>query len=178
MFERLFSGEFYQELLSSDFNCGYVTGAGIVLGLLVLLLIVRLVLRILFRSRRCGAIVVPSPNGDLTISRNVVEKAARTVLDKVGELDIRRIQLYRKGKNYSLLLCCTFFDGGNGVPEIADGIRADIQETLRKLFGITTLKRIDFRVEEQGDAAPAAPEIRVPARLTDTGEKPDADSGL
>ena len=161
MFERLFSGEFYQELLSSDFNCGYVTGAGIVLGLLVLLLIVRLVLRILFRRRRCGAIVVPSPNGDLTISRNVVEKAARTVLDKVGELDIRRIQLYR-----------------NGVPEIADGIRADIQETLRKLFGITTLKRIDFRVEEQGDAAPAAPEIRVPARLTDTGEKPDADSGL
>ena len=143
MFERLFSGEFYQELLSSDFNCGYVTGAGIVLGLLVLLLIVRLVLRILFRRRRCGAIVVS-----------------------------------RKGKNYSLLLCCTFFDGGNGVPEIADGIRADIQETLRKLFGITTLKRIDFRVEEQGDAAPAAPEIRVPARLTDTGEKPDADSGL
>ena len=116
MFERLFSGEFYQELLSSDFNCGYVTGAGIVLGLLVLLLIVRLVLRILFRRRRCGAIVVPSPNGDLTISRNVVEKAARTVLDRSANLISVVSSFTGRGKIIRFCSAAHFSTGGTEFP--------------------------------------------------------------
>lgn len=178
MWNRLFSGECCRKLLSSDFNRGYVVGAGVVLGFLVLFLVIRIVLKILFRRRRCGAIVVSSPNGDLSISRSVVEKTARTVLDKAGELDIRRIQLYRKGKYYLLLLRCTFFNRGDGLPEIVEGIRVEIRETLQKLFGITMLKRIDFRVEEQNDADAKSQELRLPPRPANPQGDPDADSGL
>ena len=97
-----------------------------------------------FRRRRCSQIVVSTPAGNLTISRNVIEGTARRVLRDIGELDVRRIRLYRKGKNYSLLLCCTFFDGGKSVPDIAEGIRNEIRDTLQNLFGIKTLRRIDF----------------------------------
>lgn len=175
MLERLFPGEFCKILAENDFNRGYMAGAGFVLGLLVLFVVIRLVLMFIFRRHRCSQIVVPSPAGDLTIGRNVIEGTARRVLHSIAELDVRRIRLYRKGKSYSLLLCCTFFDGGKGVPEIAEGIRNEIRDTLQNLFGITTLRRIDFRIEEQGDSLPA-PEVRPPS--TEEDEEFHADSGI
>lgn len=175
MLERLFPGEFCKMLAENDFNRGYLAGAGFVLGLLVLFVVIRLVLMFLFRRHRCSQIVVPSPAGDLTIGHNVIEGTARRVLRNIGELDVRRIRLYRKRKSYSLLLCCTFFDGGKGVPEIAEGIRNEIRDTLQNLFGINSLRRIDFRVEEQGDSLPA-PEVRPPS--TEEDEEFHADSGV
>lgn len=175
MFDRFLTGEFCESLFSSDFNRGYLAGVCFVLGLLVLFVIIRLVLKIVFRRRRSAQIVIPTPSGDLTVSRNVIEGTARQVLREIGELEIRRIRLYRQGKNYSLLLCCTFFEGGRGVPEIAEKIRTEIRKTLEKLFGITTLQRIDFRVEERGDAPPQA-EVRPPSAGED--EEFHADSGV
>jgi len=175
MFERLFTSKFCNMLCSSDFNRGYVAGVGFVLGLLVLFVVIRLVLALIFRRHRCSQIVVPAPAGDLTISRNVIEGTARNVLRGVGELEVRRIRLYRKGKTYSLLLCCTFFGGGRGVPEIAEGIRTEIRDSLQRLFGITTLERIDFRIEEQGESS-VEPEIRPPSSGVD--EEFHADSGI
>lgn len=148
MFDRYLTAEFYQSLCSNEFNSGYLTGAGSVVGILILLVLIRMVLKILFRRRRCTQIVVSAPTGDLTISRSAVEGTTRQVLSAFGELDIRRIRLYRKGKNYSLLLYCTFFAGGKGVPEISEKIREKIRVTLQTQFGISTLQRIDFRVEE------------------------------
>lgn len=175
MFNSLCTGEFCKTLLEGDFNRGYLTGAGFVLALLLLCVVVRLILMLVFRRRRCGQIVVPASAGDVTISHNVVEGTARKVLRDICELDVRRIRLYRKGKSYSLLLCCTFFCGGKGIPEIADEIRGEIRETLQQLFGIKTLQRIDIRVEEQSDSSPA-PEVRAPS--TGKDEEPDADSGI
>lgn len=175
MFERLCPGEFCKMLFENEFNRGYLAGVSFVLGLLVFFVVIRLILMFLFRRRRCGQIVVPTPAGDLTISRNVIEGTARQVLRDIGELDVRRIRLYRKGKNYSLLLCCTFFDGGKGVPEIAEGIRAEIRDTLQTQFGIKTLQRIDLHVEEQGDSSPT-PKVRPPSGGED--EEFHADSGV
>jgi len=175
MLDRLFPGEFSKTLIENDFNRGYLVGACFVLGLLVLFVVGRLILMFVFRRRRCSQIVVSTPAGNLTISRNVIEGTARRVLRDIGELDVRRIRLYRKGKNYSLLLCCTFFDGGKSVPDIAEGIRNEIRDTLQNLFGIKTLRRIDFHVEEQGDSLPA-PEVRPPS--TEEDEEFHADSGI
>ncbi|MPM95451.1 hypothetical protein SDC9_142605 [bioreactor metagenome] len=105
----------------------------------------------------------------------MIEGTARQVLCEVRELEIRRIRLYRQGQDYSPLLCCPLFDGGRGIPEIAEKIRTDIRKALEKQFGITTLQRIDFRVEERGDAAPQA-EIRPPSAGED--EEFHADSGV
>jgi len=179
MCERLFSGDLGRMLCSGDFNRGYLTGAGLVLGLLVLFVIIRLILKIIFRCRRCGQIVVSASSGDLVISRAVIEQTVRKVLRGVNELDVSRIRLFRTGKNYSLQLYCTFFGGGRGVPEIAGDIRVRIGETLQKLFGITMLKRIDLRVEEQAESV-AMPEVcsPAPAAAAKEGDTSDADSGI
>ncbi len=153
MFDRYLTCEFYQTLCNSDFNRGYLSGTAVVLGVLVLFVLLRLVLKLIFRRHRCSQIVIVSSSGDLTIARNVIEGTTRQVLSGFAELAIRRIRLYRRGKTYSLQLCCTFFDGGKGVPEIAERIRSDVKKALEKQFGITTLQRIDLCVEEQDSSA-------------------------
>ena len=115
VFEELFSSEFYRELFNNEFNLGYAMGIGLVIGLLILLVILRIILRLLFRRHRCGSIVVPDAAGELIISCEAVEKAARSVLGNFKELDVRRIRLYRQGKSYQLLLFCTFVGGGRGL---------------------------------------------------------------
>lgn len=136
-------------------------GVGLVLGLLILLVILRIILRLVFRRRRSSSIVVPDAAGELIISCDAVEKAARSVLGNFKELDVRRIRLYRQGKSYQLLLFCTFVGGGRGVPELSSEIRPLLIETLGRLFGIHSLRKVQFRIEtlEEG----MEPEIQSPA---------------
>lgn len=159
--EELFSSELYRELFNNDFNIGYAMGVGLVIGLLILLVIFRIVLRLVFRRHRCSSIVVPDAEGELIISCEAVEKAVRSVLENFKELDIRRIRLYRQGKNYQLLLYCAFIGGGKGLPELSGEIRPRLIETLERLFGIHSLRKVRFRIDtlEEG----SVPEIQSPA---------------
>ena len=159
--EELFSAELYRELFNNDFNVGYAMGAGLVIGLLILLLVVRVVLRLLFRRHRCGSIVVPDAGGELIISSEAVETAARSVLEDFPELAVHRIRLYRQGKSYQLLLHCAFVGGGKGLPETSGEIRPRLIETLEKMFGIRSLRKVQFRIDAL--EAGAAPEIQPPA---------------
>ena len=161
VFEELFSSELYRELFNNDFNLGYVMGVCLVIGLLVLLVILRIVLRLVFRRHRCNSIVVPDTEGELIISSDAVEKAARSVLENFRELDVRRIRLYRQGKSYQLLLFCTFLGGGRGLPELSGEIRPQLIETLGRLFGIHSLRKVQFRIETLEESS--LPEIQSPA---------------
>ena len=161
VFEELFSSEFYRELFNNDFNLGYAMGVALVLGLLILLVILRIVLRLVFRRHRCGSIVVPDSEGELFISCDAVEKAARSVLEHFKELDVRRIRLYRQGKSYQLLLFCTFIGGGRGLPELSGEIRPLLIETLGRLFGIHSLRKVQFRIDTLEESS--VPELQSPA---------------
>ncbi|MDR0933368.1 MAG: hypothetical protein LBM70_10190 [Victivallales bacterium] len=176
--KSLFSDEFWFEVGKDDFMRGYATAVVVIVGLLILLVVIRFVAWMLFRSRRCGSIVVPNAGGELTISRDAIEKAARSVLDEIGELNVRRIQLYRQGKSYSLLLYCTFIGGGKGLPEISGELRPRLLETLRNLFGISSLRKVRFRVDtltgEGAVSAPAAPE----KAKSEPSEAADVNSGI
>lgn len=165
LWEELFSRGFYRELFRSDFNLGYATGAGLVLGLLILLVILRIIVRLVFRRRRSSAIVVPDAAGELIISSDAVEKAARSVLGNFKELNVHKIRLYRQGKkSYQLLLFCTFVGGGRGLPELSSAIRPQLLETLGRLFGVHSLRKVQFRIDsleeglEHGIASPAIPD--------------------
>lgn len=161
VFEELFSSEFYRELFNNEFNLGYAMGIGLVIGLLILLVILRIILRLLFRRHRCGSIVVPDAAGELIISSEAVEKAARSVLGNFKELDVRRIRLYRQGKSYQLLLFCTFVGGGRGLPELSREIRPQLIETLERLFGIHSMRKVQFRIDTLDEGA--EPVIQPPA---------------
>ena len=90
-FAELADPEFWRQLLSSDFNRGYAAAIGLVFALLLLLLALKIIFKLLFRTRRCGAIPVRCPTGDLVVSRGAIENAARQVLDEFPQLAVRRI---------------------------------------------------------------------------------------
>ena len=162
--------EFWQQLLSSVFNRGYIAGLGLVIALLVFLFIIKIIVKIVFRTHRCSSIPVPCADGDLIISRDAVENAARQVLATFPQLSVRRIQLYCRGKNYSMTLFTTFAqDEKGGLPELADKVKPKMTETLRRVFGIDSMKTIRFQVEElgKGDLEKAAADtvtVKEPAR--------------
>lgn len=146
--------EFWRQLLSSDFNRGYAAAIGLVFALLLLLLIVKIIFKLIFRTRRCGAIPVHCPTGDLVVSRSAIENAARQVLAEFPQLAVRRIMLYRRGKRFSMTLCCSFSAEGKGLPAISDEVKPRMLEMLHRVFGIDTLQEICFQIEALSSEIP------------------------
>ena len=168
-FAELADPEFWRQLLSSDFNRGYAAAIGLVFALLLLLLILKIIFKLLFRTRRCGAIPVRCPTGDLLVSRGAIENAARQVLDEFPQLAVRRIMLYRNGKRFSMTLCCSFSADGRGLPAISDEIKPKMLQMLHRVFGIDTLQTIRFQIEAltseialEDAPAPAKPAEKTP----------------
>ncbi len=144
--------EFWQQLLSSDFNRGYVAGFGLVIVLLIIWFIIKLIIKLKFHSGRCNSIVVPRADGDLVISSQAVESVAAEVISGYPQLTIRRIRLYRHRKNYSMTLYASFApDGRLGLPELADQIKPQVSEMLRLTYGIDTVGSIRFLIEDMTD---------------------------
>ena len=115
----LFRSDFWNQLLSTDFNRGYFAALVLMLALLVLVLVLRLILMLIFRTRRCRQIEIKSEGGDILIARDAVTDAARAELAQYPELAVKQIGLYRRGRRYSLLIRCDFTPGRDG------GVRED-----------------------------------------------------
>ena len=58
------------------------------IALLVFLFIIKIIVKIVFRTHRCSSIPVPCADGDLIISRDAVENAARQVLATFPQLSV------------------------------------------------------------------------------------------
>ncbi len=147
-FEEIFQADFWKSLIGNEFDAGYLTGAAVVVGLLLLLLVLRLLIKLIFRVRRVSQVLIPRSDGDITVSREAVEAAARQVMEEFSQLSVRRIQLFRDRKQYFLRLCCSFSAAEHGLPEIIDKVKPRMIEKLRKVFGIENLSRIKFQIDE------------------------------
>ena len=169
--EVLLSKAYWLELLKSEFNRGYTAGVLTILLLLVLWLILRLFFLLVFRTKRCGEVVVPLGDGDLTISSDAVESTARQLLENYVQLSVRKIQLYRRGKIYLLQLYCRFMPGADGLPALAGKLKPELTALLKETFGIENLTEIRIRVEktvEGGNiSTPKLPDV-PPADATET----------
>ena len=137
-----------ESVLNSDFNCGYLAAIFTVAGLLILLLVIKIFLFFIFRTRKCSRVVIPAPEGNLTVSRAAIESVIRNDLAQYKELTIRKMLLYRTGKNYSIRLCCQFDSEGEGMPELTGKINPRIREVLKDLFGMERIRNIDICVEK------------------------------
>ena len=137
-----------ESVLNSDFNCGYLAAILTVAGLLILLLIIKIFLFFIFRTRKCSRVVISAPEGDLTVSRAAIESVIRNDLAQYKELVIRKMLLYRTGKNYSIRLCCQFDSEGQGMPELTGKVNSRIRELMKDLFGMERIKNIDICVEK------------------------------
>lgn len=139
----------WQELLSGDFNRGYLSGVLLVLAVVLLLLVIRIVLGILFRTRRVRSILVPAADGDVMISQNAVIAAVDTMLTDFPDLMVDSLKIYRKGRQYSLLLHCRFrVDDASVFPDVAQKMKDAVFAGMRERFGVDSLRKIRIVLTE------------------------------
>ena len=139
--------EILDEILQSDFNCGYIAALATVAAVLLLFLLLHFILWLFFRTRRCGVVVVPSENGELTMTRNAVESVVREEVESFHQIYLRKLLLFRRGSTYRLKLFCRFERGAEGMPDIASRIRTRLTEVMLQQFGIDSIKDISICVE-------------------------------
>jgi len=135
------------KILQSDFNCGYIAAISTVAVVLLLFLLLRFVLWLIFRTRRCGMVVVPSENGDLTVTRNAVEAVVREEVESFPQIYLRKLLLFRRGNTYLLKLFCRFERGAEGMPDLAGRIKTRLNEVMLEQFGIDSIREISICVE-------------------------------
>lgn len=141
--------DFWNSLLGSDFNKGYMAALLLVLALILILLVIRFIFFLFFRTRKCKAVIIPDSQGDVTISRTAVENAVRKTFSAYPELELRELKLFRKGKAYILRLHCAL-DGtqGSAFSALVDELRPALLEMLKNTFGISRMQKIRFVLEE------------------------------
>ena len=126
----------------SPWHEGYVTG---VLTLALLLLCCMLIWLVLTHHRALRGIVLPAANGFIFIS-------ARSISDLVKSLDadfdgiaIRRVALVERKKNLviELNLICQLGPSSRNMQEMIEALQAKVLESLKNVFGIATVSRVD-----------------------------------
>ena len=122
MIDRLTDAETWRALLSDDFSRGYLTAVTLMLALLLALFILRVMCWFAFRVRRCSEIIVCGPDGELAISREAVTALVERELRTYPELRANKLRLYRKGKEYRMVICCAY-DGVSGIPSLAEAFK-------------------------------------------------------
>ena len=90
--------ETVDNILKSDFNCGFISAVSIILFIFLLVLAIRILAFIFFRSRRCNKIMVQSGGGTLIVTRKAIESVIRAELAAFSQISVRKLVLYRKGK--------------------------------------------------------------------------------
>ncbi|MBQ9500728.1 MAG: hypothetical protein IJU70_01085 [Lentisphaeria bacterium] len=135
------------EILRSDFNCGYIAAISTVALVLLLFLLLRFVFWLIFRTKRCGSVVVPSENGDLIVTRNAVEAVVREEVESFPQIYLRKLLLFRRGNTYLLKLFCRFERGAEGMPDIAGRIRTRLNEVMLQQFGIDSIREVSICIE-------------------------------
>lgn len=161
---KTFSCENLRQLLASDFNRGYIAALALVFAVLVVVLLLRLIWFFLFRKKTCSRIVIPGEDGDIVISRDAIVAATRQELESFTQFDVRKMQLFRKGRNYSLRICCTYDTDGKGVAELVQEFKPRLREVMKELFGIESLKDITLCVEhiqEKDDSGDPSTPVQV-----------------
>lgn len=173
------SPDFWNTLLGSDFNRGYMAALALVLVLLVVLLVLRFIFFLSFRTRKCKVVTIPDSQGDITISRTAVENAVRNTFTAHPELELRELKLFRKGHTYMLRLHCAL-DGsqGSAFAALVDELRPALLEMLKETFGITNMRKIRFVLEEYEAAEAGISAPRNGDGEEEKSEENETDSGI
>ncbi len=178
MMGRLFSLQNWQNLLRSDFNRGYLCALALVAALIVVLMILRFIWWLIFRERGCSKLTIRRSDGDIVVSRIAICAAIDGALKGLTALKVRKLRIFRRGRNYSITLLSSF-DGTGSVAELVEQVKPLVTATLRDTFGIENVRRVKVVIEtlenddeEDGPAVPSVPaaaHIPMPTNGIHTG---------
>ena len=143
---------YWQQLTANEFNRGYLAALALVFAFLLAVLVLKFVLWIVFRTRRCGNVVVETGCGEVVISRDAVAALLRRELREFSQLEVRTIRILRRGKVYFLHLFADFHTGEKGLQSVLDDVNPRLFEAMKETFGITSVKKIKVTIEEMVDS--------------------------
>jgi len=141
----------WQRLLSNDFARGYLAALSLFVAIFVLVLLIRIFFWLCFRTRRCSNVVVPGEGGDIVISRDAVTAVLEQELKAYPQLMVHRIRITRRGQKHFLALYCAFSTKAGSIPELLQEIKPRLQDTLKDVFGIKSVKSIRVVIEDMDD---------------------------
>lgn len=157
----MIAGIFNSQSWQTDYSHGFVVGLTVAAGIVILLFAIWLILHLTVWSRRCSAVTVAHPEGDIVVSLAAIAEALEGELEAFPELRLTRVRLLKYESNYKLTLNCEL-KGSAGVVELADRVRPKLKEALHRTFGVENLTAVSIVIERYtaspgGKAAPAAP---------------------
>ena len=133
----------WKELLSNDFNRGYLTGVALVLAVVLFVLLCRIVLGLIFRTRRARAVAVTADDGDVLIAQDAIFTAVETMLGGFPELKLDTLKIFRNGGHrYFLMMQCRFLAANKAFPDVASQVKDLIFRELETQFGIRDMRKI------------------------------------
>lgn len=165
---RLFES---QDQIMNNFNMGFAAGVLFALVVIFVLLILRIFTIVIFRTKRAHCIAIRRPEGDTEVSKNAIISVIRSFSNEFKYIDVRKIDLYRRGARYFVKLIIHFDTSGGGSPTQEERLRNAIRESLEKTFGITSICRISMKIDRaDGVIVQATPEqLEAPAPEAEKG---------
>ena len=139
----------WQALLGSDFNKGFMAALCMILALMIFLFLVRGFLFLIFRSRRCRNIEVKRADGNTLVSSEVIASVVERELEAYPAIRSEKIVLTRRGGKYQMTIYCSYLLADQtGVPAFCDEFKPRLTVALEKGFGITSLTSIRLWVKD------------------------------
>jgi hypothetical protein len=158
--------EVLKEVWSVELFRGVLLTLGVFFALMVLEWIIRLIIFCKFGRRRCSAVKISCPSGDIVVSANAVSSVIEAELKAFSELEVRRILLFCKRGVYSLEIRAALVKTGTGrgLPELHSQIEPLIKRRIEEIFGLKDISGVTLRIDRSGnfddyDDVPETPEL-------------------
>ena len=136
-----------QEILSSDFKCGYAAATAVFIALILLMIAAKIIAWIICRNPKCKEVVVKQENGDLVISSRVISELVSRELEATNRLYNGKVVIRKNAKEYSVFIRASYSEGAAGLPEISDELKPKVIELLKQQFGIESIKAITIIID-------------------------------
>ena len=135
----------FEEMRTSAFQYGYITGVVVAVLLLLLLLLLYCLLR---APVRCKGIMLATPNGTLFISASAISDLVREVEKEFASLKILKSTLLEKKNGAVLELKINFpkTEENISLPAVAESLQQRILQALQNTFGIDSIQEVNIEV--------------------------------
>ena len=135
----------FEEMRTSAFQYGYITGVALTILMLLLLLLLYYLFRAPVKSR---GIMLATPNGTLFIAASAISDLVREVEKNFTTLKILKSTLLEKKDAVTLELKINFpkTEENTSLPAVAESLQMQIIQALKDTFGIDCIKEINIEV--------------------------------
>ena len=129
--------------VSPEFENGFVSGAGLLLALILIWVLIRMRIN---RRERCREITITGERGDMVITANAVREFVKRILGEFAETSLEGIKLKQRGNTLVLVTEVIVLPDIELVP-LRDAIQGRIVEEAQTRLGIDRPFRVNVVIK-------------------------------